>query len=302
MYGTLSFDKNEDSSPTEFYAFSSIRGRRQRQPACDECRRARVKCREKFSKDKCARCHSTRRTCTYSSNQHAPRQSNQSGKDEPPRSNRPANVIGKKTVQDGDSHPAISPTPPRALSPIPGGQNDFVGRENIFDFQLDNIDIVGDLSGSPSTAATSRDMANRQAEDEVDDMGSLFGFINDTCVMSHVPDMISTSEYIDERSIGDHSSSDRALSTVTLSSALNISRSTPHGQDGRAKTLETPLETPLHQSWTLRHSRSTQDKLPARLSPLTGFHDVIDVVRFLKALPYPTRQPRSRAYAHASKT
>lgn len=114
-------------------------------------------------------------------------------------------------------------------------------------------------------------------------MGSLFGFINDTCVMSHVPDMISTSEYIDERSIGNHNPSDRALSTATLSSALNISRSTPHGKDGRAKTLETPLETPLGHSWTSRHSGSTQDKLSARLSPLTWFHDVIDVVRFPKS-------------------
>ncbi|KAF3810519.1 hypothetical protein GCG54_00013759 [Colletotrichum gloeosporioides] len=51
-------------------------------------------------------------------------------------------------------------------------------------------------------------------------------------------------------------------------------------QDGRAERLETLLETPLDHSSTSRHSGSTQDKLPARLSSLNGLHDVLDVIRF----------------------
>ncbi|KAK2774734.1 hypothetical protein CKAH01_13068 [Colletotrichum kahawae] len=271
MYGTLSFDKNEDNSSTEFYAFSSIRGRRQRQPACDECRRARVKCREKFSKDKCARCHSTRRACTYSSNQHISRQSNQAGKDGPSILTRPAKVIEEKRVQDGGSHRAINPTPPRALSPTPSEQDDFVGRENIFDFQLDNFDLLGSLSASPSTAATSREIATRQVEVGLDQMGNLFGSINNAFVTRHIPDTISTPTYVDESSIDNRSLSDQTLAAASSSSAPRTSRSTPYGQDGRAKALEPPLE--IHQA------ESTQDQLPDRLSPLAGFRDVIDVMR-----------------------
>lgn len=66
MYGTLTFGKGDKWSRAEFYASSAAYGRRQ--PACDHCRAARVKCRDHTSSDvkRCVRCYGANRPCTYS--------------------------------------------------------------------------------------------------------------------------------------------------------------------------------------------------------------------------------------------
>jgi hypothetical protein len=67
MYGTLSFGKGDKSASAEFHAFSAVHGKGRRQPACDACRTARVKCLGSPDGDKCSRCRGRYTPCTYSS-------------------------------------------------------------------------------------------------------------------------------------------------------------------------------------------------------------------------------------------
>lgn len=75
MYGTLSFGKGDKCSSAEFYAVSAAHSRRQRQPACDACKTARVKCRSSANGDKCGRCRGRNRPCTYNARKRQSRHS-----------------------------------------------------------------------------------------------------------------------------------------------------------------------------------------------------------------------------------
>ncbi|KAM0130698.1 hypothetical protein ACHAP3_007239 [Botrytis cinerea] len=96
MYGTLSFGNGNKSkrSSAEFHTFSAFHRRRLRQPACDECRTARVKCRGDPDNEnlKCARCQGTNRACTYNSASCWSRNSHSGKPTEPRETKRTASV------------------------------------------------------------------------------------------------------------------------------------------------------------------------------------------------------------------
>lgn len=75
MYGTLSFGKGDKCSSAEFHAVSAAHSRRQRQPACDACKTARVKCRSSANGEKCGRCRGRNRPCTYNATRRQSRHS-----------------------------------------------------------------------------------------------------------------------------------------------------------------------------------------------------------------------------------
>lgn len=147
MYGTLSFNKSNQRSSPEFNAFSTIHGRRQRQSACDECRIARVKCREKPGKDACARCHGTGRTCTYNSS----RRRRQPAKTAEPKELPRSPIKTGNSAEEDDRHDAETPsvadldittpadetTPPRWMDIVQG-------------CQFDSLDFLGGLGEDAS--------------------------------------------------------------------------------------------------------------------------------------------------------
>lgn len=96
MYGTLSFGKGDRCSSAEFHAVSAAHSRRQRQPACDACKTARVKCRSSANGDKCGRCRGRNRPCTYNARKRQSRHSDVSSD-----TGEPSALAANRTIEAG---------------------------------------------------------------------------------------------------------------------------------------------------------------------------------------------------------
>lgn len=96
MYGTLSFGKGDRCSSSEFHAVSAAHSRRQRQPACDACKTARVKCRSSANGDKCGRCRGRNRPCTYNARKRQSRHSDVSSD-----TAEPSALAANRTIEAG---------------------------------------------------------------------------------------------------------------------------------------------------------------------------------------------------------
>lgn len=104
MYGTLSFGKGDRCSSAEFHAVSAAHSRRQRQPACDACKTARVKCRSSANGDKCGRCRGRNRPCTYNATRRQSRHSDVSSN-----TAEPTAIAANKTIEAGTKGAAGKP-------------------------------------------------------------------------------------------------------------------------------------------------------------------------------------------------
>lgn len=104
MYGTLSFGKGDKCSSAEFHAVSAVHSRRQRQPACDACKTARVKCRSSANGDKCGRCRGRNRPCTYNTTRRQSRHSDVSSN-----TAEPTSLAANRTIEAGTKRAAGKP-------------------------------------------------------------------------------------------------------------------------------------------------------------------------------------------------
>lgn len=104
MYGTLSFGKGDKCSSAEFHAVSAAHSRRQRQPACDACKTARVKCRSSANGDKCGRCRGRNRPCTYNATRRQSRHSDVSSD-----TAEPTALAANRTIEAGTKGAAGKP-------------------------------------------------------------------------------------------------------------------------------------------------------------------------------------------------
>lgn len=124
MYGTLSFGKGDKCSSAEFHAVSAVHSRRQRQPDCDACKTARVKCRISVDGDKCGRCRGRNRPYTYNATR---------------RQSRHSDVSSDKA----------EPNALAAQRTIEAGTRGTVGRANIGDASPDTPLVAESVSSSP---------------------------------------------------------------------------------------------------------------------------------------------------------
>lgn len=124
MYGTLSFGKGDKCSSADFHAVSAAHSRRQRQPACDACKTARVKCRSSANGEKCGRCRGRNRPCTYNARKRQSRHSDVSSD-----TAEPSALAANKTIEAGTQ-----------------GAN---GKPNIGDASPDTPLVADSVSSSP---------------------------------------------------------------------------------------------------------------------------------------------------------
>ncbi|KAF7922007.1 uncharacterized protein EAE98_008218 [Botrytis deweyae] len=314
MYGTLSFGNGSKSkrSSAEFHTFSAFHRRRLRQPACDECRTARVKCRwEPDSENlKCARCQGSSRACTYNSASCRSRNPH-SGKPTEPRErtrtasvtvegnedeNRSGNRNGKgsslvPSIPESASSPSPSPSPsPPSIPQGPTVPQDTHTRW--WESQFEPLDLFFDPD--PATDKAIDGSPNLVPPNRVDaDVSS--ASMNDNDGVLHLPELELASKsvehnaphYYDFSAPGNELRPNFSLPTPSLSStrtpsptpSLVWSTMIRHAEHQKRPSLSSDVQ--IDPPATLQPKHHTQDDT-TQPSSRAGFSDLIDVMRFAK--------------------
>ncbi|KAK6599943.1 hypothetical protein H4I96_07269 [Botrytis cinerea] len=309
MYGTLSFGNGSKSkrSSAEFHTFSAFHRRRLRQPACDECRTARVKCRGDPDSEnlKCARCQGTNRACTYNSASCWSRNSHSGKPTEPRETKRTASVTvegnedenGKENGKESEKGNSLTPSIPESASsasPTPTPQGPTAPQDTHtrwWESQYEPLDLFFDqdpatdkaIDGSPNLVPPNRVDADVSSA-SVDDKDGVLHLLD--------LELVSKSEhnappYYDFSAPGNEFRPNFSLPTPSLSStptrtpSLVWSTMIRHNEHPKSPSLSSDVQ--LDPPATLQPKHHTQDDTTKPLSS-TGFSDLIDVMRFAKKL------------------
>ncbi|TGO15955.1 hypothetical protein BPAE_0532g00010 [Botrytis paeoniae] len=305
MYGTLSFGNGNKSkrSSAEFHTFSAFHRRRLRQPACDECRTARVKCRGEPDSEnlKCARCEGTSRACTYNSASCWSRNSHSGKPTEPRETTRTASVTVEGNEDEngngnGKSSSLASSIPESASSPsptpIPQGRTVPQDTHTRWESQFEPLDLFFDPD--PATDKAIDGSPNLVLPNRVDaDVSS--ASVNDNDGVLHLLDLELASKsvehnaphYYDFSAPGNELRPNFSLPTPSLSStptptptpSLVWSTMIRHAEHQKRFSLSSDVQ--LDPPATLQPKLHTQDDTTQPLSR-AGFSDLIDVMRFAK--------------------
>lgn len=307
MYGTLSFGNGSKSkrSSAEFHTFSAFHRRRLRQPACDECRTARVKCRGDPDSEnlKCARCQGTNRACTYNSASCWSRNSHSGKPTEPRETKRTASVTvegnedenGKENGKESEKGNSLTPSIPESASsasPTPTPQGPTAPQDTHtrwWESQYEPLDLFFDqdpatdkaIDGSPNLVPPNRVDADVSSA-SVDDKDGVLHLLD--------LELVSKSEhnappYYDFSAPGNEFRPNFSLPTPSLSStptrtpSLVWSTMIRHNEHPKSPSLSSDVQ--LDPPATLQPKHHTQDDTTKPLSS-TGFSDLIDVMRFAK--------------------
>ncbi|KZL82386.1 transcription factor cys6 protein [Colletotrichum incanum] len=282
MYGTLSFSKGNKRSSAEFHAFSEVHKRRLRQPACDECRIARVKCRGKSDSEKCARCQGTGRACTYNSTR---RRSQHSGKPtEPP---EPTHTTDDTDEDNGDKDGESTPSAPLTLESTSSPQGSTLPQDTHTKWWECRFEPF-DLFVEPGTDLAIDESQNASAQKQIDGDSSS-GSANDNDGVLHLTDLELASVVIgqnDPHHYGFSVPCNEFQSKISLSTPSRSSPPTPslvwstvsgHVEHQKPPSLSSDMQ--LDHPASLQHKSDTQDDA-THASTLAEFSDLIDVMQF----------------------
>ncbi|GJC85382.1 hypothetical protein ColLi_08220 [Colletotrichum liriopes] len=283
MYGTLSFSKGNKKSSAEFHAFSEVHKRRLRQPACDECRIARVKCRGKSDGEKCARCQGTGRACTYNSTR---RRSQASGK--PAEPTEPTHTTDDTDEDTGDKDGDGTPSAPLALEATasPQGPSSLPhdAHTKWWECRFEPFDLFVDPG-----ADLALDEAQGAAPRKHVDGDSAAGSVNGGDGVLHLADLELASAVIghhDAHHYGFPIPCSDFQAKIAPSTSSRSSPPTPslvwstvsgHGEHQRPPSLSSDMQ--LDHAASLPHNPDAQDDA-THASTLAEFSDLIDVMQF----------------------
>lgn len=305
MYGTLSFGKGDKCSSAEFHAVSAAHSRRQRQPACDACKTARVKCRSSANGDKCGRCRGRNRPCTYNATRRQSRHSDVSSD-----TAEPSALAANRTIEAGtkgangepnigDASPdtplaadSVSSSPqqdsppplmqPADCAPWWDGHHDCLFEP--FDFMADSVLTDGETTWHQVRAAESHQELDGPRSSSPVDLAAVHHSLPDNhdfatlCYHLTPPQM--------------------SLSKPLLMPMSNAAWTCADGQQDVNKWPAVPSPTrPCSEAQDEQQPQrqpeidSIQDDTTLHTSTLAGFSDLTDMMQFVKGEPINATTP-----------
>lgn len=297
MYGTLSFGKGDRCSSAEFHAVSAAHSRRQRQPACDACKTARVKCRSSANGDKCGRCRGRNRPCTYNARKRQSRHSDVSSDTAEPTAlaanraiaARTKGATGKPNIGDVSPHTPLAAesvsSSPQRDSPLPllqptdgapwwGGHHDCLFEP--FDFMVDSGTTDGGISRPQDrVAALHQELDGASPSSPVDPAAVYYNLTDNYDFSAYYHQLIPPQ---------------MSLSKLSPTSMCTTARGGASGEQDENKrpAVSSPARpcsgTQAEQKQQFKLG-TMQDDTNLSTSILTEFSDLTDVVQFANGEP-----------------
>lgn len=303
MYGTLSFGKGDKCSSAEFHAVSAVHSRRQRQPACDACKTARVKCRSSADGDKCGRCRGRNRPCTYNATRQQSRHSHFSSDTAEPTAlvaNRTIvagtqGVAGKPNIGDASPHTPLvaelvssshQPDSPLPLLPPTDGAQWWHGHHDClfepFDFMVDSGTTDGGITRPQDRVA---------ALHHALDGASPSSPVDPSAMHYNLPDDNDFSTYSHQLTPPQMSLSKLLLTPMCTTAWGGAVGEQVESKRPAASSPASPSSGTQVEQQQQPNIDSMQDDRTSQRSTLTGSSDLLDVMQVAKGEPTNATMP-----------